>query len=1588
MAKSRIVLPHSRAYNKTHDALKGGASVAEMEQQAEKEVVVEEDESKYVDVLSKERDEKGRGDFIREYPAKKETLEEKKEKAKEVVEKDVEGASSEQQILYAVDHVRSFLEHADVLGLDQKQKERIERVCDNVEFSLARVQEGGPNKGKVKVVLRNGKGAVAKNPDGTALVQYEGIPVDELIELLKNITENGVDTYQKMKNRIKELEEKYFFEQEREQKANYYNQLEKAKKEFRAWEKLMDENYYQQERISKLAGVLESKSQSHFKVQFDHEPPLSMDEKEKHDKRVEHEMQAIVSDHRASKNPDAKKAEAENRKLAIETLNSRKEIVLEGGETEASDTEKMAQDLAEQMKRLNKVAIVDASEQAKQMARIRADERLNELMNAGLRGDSLKEVLRDLGRFKWNERAYREFSKSIKPLRLLRRTWTIAAEEGYRQMFIREELARIQGLGKDGARDENLFVDGSKKDEHRAEMTALADRFSQGLFSVMSKEKKAETLTGTPENTRINALVKEFAESSMTDEEFEKKKQEILKDVREKYKGVLGDEALLTADNILNTAKEFRKIYEHSERMATLDVNLQIDLGVARRAIKTKANEKGFDRVVGALQKVKVGPFSAGHVFSPVFMGFLTSMAAYAGKKPAYWLIGGGATLLFGGARKGRQMTTDLAMHRGERAMGVKMDEYRDTHKRRAELEQFSYETRSAEEFKGLLEGLEAKLQGKEGAEKDAIVEQALQTLAELEERMRLSEQRSIDLITYSGETQIERSRLDLMRAQAEAIITLKGALGGQEKLDEKMKPLLETRSKELLEDISGKDKKFASLRRRRMVGAAIYGGVLGAGIGMVLQEAAQSIDANLVHSGTLENKATTWDKITDWIAERRGGADLHERAIDPDLHTFGNGALRIPEGTTLDNNNGILTLTDNETGEVLINHFKVDSATGKIILDHSTVVAEGVEFESLGKIPAATGGDVLSAADHSNIFERMQEVHRSGWLRQNTEEIDYNERRFYFANDNLGYDTNGNIDLDISKLVPGESYEGGIRPDLEQLMQDGKIKVIFTPDSEHQHSGIVLSPGPDGHVRVDGAKDAWIHDLFGKDKNGRLTHSGYLEIAIDEGNNTYRIVSTVVGNEDFAGPEITPEAPPVVTDHLIHEIRYNDDPETMPFPWMPPFFRRPPGVRLREGEESEDKPKSKPEGTTETTPETDPTSPAPVTPDNITPAIAVATGTELRETGVKVVERSKSTESGNANYGLEYPSEYRMKNGQEVAKYVIDSELLTDADRDHVETLDSADKRVAYIESVIVAKRAEYEKPANRGKIEGYINQVKESVEKILAKVAPDYVHNGPEVKSIHLVGLYEFLAQKKGLKNASEGFAQLEDGALFVNMTALEYTGEEKFEAELKRVLAEALLFPAGIFLREVLESGEEEIHSRTSNGAAEEVNVPGTTIKRRRLRGWAFNTAVASELSDEVVEDVGGDKMLLESTMGRRSEREVIDLLREQFGIDRELVWRSVMDKKAQEELVKAVEGDGQRPGFFDLLKALMDYEMAKGGVYSKSKDLIMGESLYLTRDQLAEVAKRAPVKVTKWLDDGSLGLDPEIMKKYNIRVAAAS
>lgn len=671
-----------------------------------------------------------------------------------------------------------------------------------------------------------------------------------------------------------------------------------------------------------------------------------------------------------------------------------------------------------------------------------------------------------------------------------------------------------------------------------------------------------EELVGT-----IKDLIRRNVTGSLSDAALLEERTRALNEYQKEHGSGMARKGLARVDNMLEIAAAVKGAMDHGEALDTVLANMKISLGESRSGVRTETQytkvEKAIDRLAETKFGAWVGPETviAGATLATsvlgalgktgVKKGSLLAVGAAAATMPVLVvpvaLAGGWAAL-----RERKRIKDDRTQHMREMAQG---SEIQAGSKRREQLETTRYTTESATD---LMDKLNARFKGSgafgedyESTDRTAElrdINEALTVLSLVEDRIHLSDARSIDLITYSSADKVreERLALDIARMQAKSAAQarledpdLRRLMGIDDTVT--LDGLLDAKAAELRslveDDISEKDRVFGKLRRRSMAMA----GAKGAAIGWLVGETVQEVHANLS-----DDLAGARDVV---FGGEHPGGDLHSTipgaTIDSikdshDSFSFGDGGeLHLSHNLHfVTSEDGVMSLTDRD-GSVLVDNLQVDAHGYFTPESMQAIEGAGISIEDISQ----TGPDTITEMNLHEYLEAHDgetvDVTRDMFFHNDTPTYsDGNELRLLWGGegsdvgvDGTGVTGDGSYQLSVASMIPGESSVGGTSPEWPGDYSNMKFFVSASVDG--QMEPFQFDVNPDGTIDI--PADHPAAQFFRVDGNGHAEFIGkYAEVAqvndIDADGVTHiSPLATAIGTDEaqygvFPGAEHQPE--------------------------------------------------------------------------------------------------------------------------------------------------------------------------------------------------------------------------------------------------------------------------------------------------------------------------------------------------------------------------------------------------------------------------------------------------------------------------------
>ncbi len=1222
------------------------------------------------------------------------------------------------------------------------------------------------------------------------------------------------------------------------------------------------------------------------------------------------------------------------------------------------------------------------------------------------------------------ERGMRLLNEKLNRGNFLKRWWTRMWEPGYRQQLIAEERKKILGeenkpgwfrrtlfgaqtlTNKD---EKNLFAGTGEEAQSDPELAALVERFA-GDYKRSSEGELKNQLNDPEFSTKINDLIHQYAVSGMSDADFRAKKDALVEKMAEKYPDVLEQDGL-TADNMLEAAVNFRKIYEFNKKLDRMDVQLEIDLGLAKQAVKTEANLTWVDRAVSFSQK-HFGP-----AVSPEAIGFGVSIASYFARKPLYWL-GGAAGLggLMGAMRKNVEQKRDLEMHRTERAMGTKIDEFGPDAKRRKNAERFLYSMKEAPVIIGEINNLLAAFNT---SPTPANAEALTKVLADTEARQTLSETKEKDWISYKGKTALERNRLELIKTLRIATVAL--GTGGFES-DMKKTSHFNDSMNSLVADMDQIDSSERWHRWGENAKAGAIGAIGGAVVGGLVQQGMAFVGDHIpsLHSLRPGGKATSLESLYHYVTgETAPGSPSGNNLQDVFGMNIQNGesVLKVDGSMKLikDPATGLFNLVDKVDHHKILAQFNFDPSTG-----HHTIVKGSYDPNIIGfhQSQNVVKGHSWSFSEWYNSVKghlggnvKTETWHTEDFLANNTPmpKTEFNELRFYASYDGQ------NVKLDTSKLLEfatnasGEqisgSTQGGHVLNVAEAFAKGELKIGLIPDNNHPTEvlNLIFDPVKKTFVSEDGSS---ISQFFVPDpKTGAPVLRGNSLMGVvhvlgtrEDGSSNVEWVNAIKGVGD-AGRGSTPDITKIST-----ELTRNE-PKEWWGPWMWWFRRKPLEEKKDKGQGDQGiigpDDQGKKDGEKKGGPEK-------ATIKKKIPGYKVSFYEEPKDPNEKIKGKKIKTEGGvqigtrgqeiesidDKDFVESYPEKFPLKDEKEMAQYLIGSKTFFSKSEDEITKAKmekmSPEERVEYLAKKILNEREALgsEFGLNQKRISEITDIVFKQVDEVLDMYGKEGRSKLPAKDKIHVVGLLEYQAQAGISSVGALGICFSNSGEIFINLDAIIQgcKNDEEVIPQLKRTIAHELMHDAGVnnyWMFQMDSNDEVAVARRSGLKMSRKQNMAGGG-QLIVERGRGLNEAVIEAISEDITkriyagENASMPKLSMEPYS---SERTVLGLLQKKFNIPFEVFAKAIVNRGNLRELAEKIDGkeqgkDIERPQFMSLFMSIMDFEFnKKSNNYVKTKQLINGVKGVL-------ISKEMKSTFPKSLLDENGDIKESLVTKYNL------
>lgn len=928
--------------------------------------------------------------------------------------------------------------------------------------------------------------------------------------MMEGLQVNKKDALKTLKAKVKDLNEKYTSATQREDKALLYSQLEKSKKELEMLEASM----------SKTETVLDKVKILRKKIKELNEQYKSTSQRE--DKAI------IYSQLEKAQKELAKLEEELDKKSKTKIETSEKPIPATYTNTESSTLEKVTNETTEaagptttKEARKFKVGFVDTTDVMKSNARDAGDAAMT--MEVPANPEELKGLKKFFKGEYWKRAKDRLWKHGL---------W----REYYRNKEIEKAREKILKTG-------NIFA-GEGKDQ------VVHDKFVSDVMEQFTSEYEEAIHREAGETRRINEEIKNekevkdtvkklilsYASGKINKEAFLEEEGRIFAGLKADTEGrvLQKKEDVMHASNMYAVAEQVREAMQAGTFLEGEDFEIDLIYGKSKGDVRTEAKFSKAESLAERLSHTKIGQFA-----NETTIATALSIASSAGVKLSRGLTNStvtkilpfiGTALISSGVakvREGKKVEEERRQHAREMARGGDLDF--SGMDRRMEMEESRYQTTRAVDLIASLSQSNKNILENPGALNQEMLIEAVSALSAIEAQIGLSDRRNIDLISYSNSTNVvaERRNIDIERAKMKVALRklfeegkftipeIKDADSFKvSDFETYFTSLINTHENALLtkEDsgIEAKDRIFNKMKSQRSWAAARKAFMSGLVIGTVTQELTAlatnrvGIIEDTFHHTDGPHNLTALAKLKHIIqgeSAPAGPVTLHD--------ALPGSPIQIPTGSSLVSNpDGTYNLL----------------ADGKVVADHLTTNPDGTFTEDARNLLQGQGINVDTHSIDSTATQTVasneyvqnhpgstHEIHRS-WYDNDTKEFDRNElRTFWGGEHNTGITSNGEYVLDVGHMTPDGSFHGGLSAQAQELLKEGKLKMLLSLSKDTQDRVFEIPINADGKILVDPSSE--IGKIFFTNANGHAQFLGrFGEIGQDMGENHYTMLSTMEG--------------------------------------------------------------------------------------------------------------------------------------------------------------------------------------------------------------------------------------------------------------------------------------------------------------------------------------------------------------------------------------------------------------------------------------------------------------------------------------------
>lgn len=721
---------------------------------------------------------------------------------------------------------------------------------------------------------------------------------------------------------------------------------------------------------------------------------------------------------------------------------------------------------------------------------------------------------------------------------------------------------------------ENLTA-AEKEVAQRSFSEAILERFIPDIKEMVEESlgEKREEIKDSAETEKIKTdlkkIINEYADGQLDEAGFEGAKREVFAAIEKSGSQETIKKSEMYVDNFLDIARQVKEIKDniklsgdHQAKLAQFDFDINLILGKAKEGIKTETHYNAAERTVEKLRQTKLGSL-VNETTLAAAVGLTYSAASFMSqrvlrsKAMAFGTLGlaAGVSGAYAGIKESQMQKRErqtLEARDATQTANIKEDKTRVA-KELMSLERTKKRTTDKKELKKIdkniknLETEQEKLITQEsylyqkktanelsaGLEKTttaplksaAEVDEVLNTLADIEARLELSNEKKIDLISYSGLTNVESERQQLLKAKWQAKQQLAGLPAGvSTDWEKRLKDLTALHRTELLDDkdqgIKDKDKAFNKHKNKEVFKKVYQSALIGLGVGLFAQEGFAALSdkqeglvENLVKGDnrTLGDNDTALEALRNYITGHNSPGRLQEIAID-------HGLVKLPANCSwLHNPDGSFSLL--RGSEVMAEHLKVNPDGSLTEEAKHVLAAENINVHASQYVIESGQTTVTHTGPEDYINKHQQDfkqISRGLWYGNDTpmyqgddgklHGADLNELKAHWGGDhgtgiNLKTDC---YEMSAIKMAPDGSFQtvSGVKlsENAAELIKEGKMKFLFSLSDGTQNQVIELPIDPTtGKISVERGSE--LAKLLFAEKNGQaVLQARFAEVAASSG--------------------------------------------------------------------------------------------------------------------------------------------------------------------------------------------------------------------------------------------------------------------------------------------------------------------------------------------------------------------------------------------------------------------------------------------------------------------------------------------------------